>query len=166
MNEDFRRIFDEHHDYVWRSLRRLGVQTADLEDVTHDVFLAVHQKLASYDPARPIRPWLFAFAVRFASDYRKLARHKREAPSEDEPHATDPTAEDLVAANEQRQLLHRALDALSLEVRAVLVLYEIDGTPMKEIAEALAIPLNTAYSRLRLARAQCVEALRGLREAR
>lgn len=160
MSDELRRIFDEHHAYVWRSLRRLGVHEADLEDLTHDVFLAVHRKLASYDRARPVRPWLFAFAVRLASDYRKLARHAREVPVTAEPADDAPTAEAVTLAREQRRLLERALARVSLELRSVLVLHDIDETPMRDIAEALEIPLNTAYSRLRLARAQCLAALR------
>jgi RNA polymerase sigma-70 factor (ECF subfamily) len=157
--EEFRRLFDDNYDYVWSSLRRLGVYERDLEDVTHDVFLEVHSKLDRYVRSRPIRPWLFAFAIRFASDYRKLARHKTELRSEAEAVASAPTAEELLVVKDSARLLQTALDALSLELRAVIVLYEIDETPMKEISEALEIPLNTAYSRLRLARAQCAETL-------
>jgi RNA polymerase sigma-70 factor (ECF subfamily) len=65
-----------------------------------------------------------------------------------------------VAAQQQRQLLARALAALDLDKRAVLVMHDVDGHPMPEIAEALSIPLNTAYSRLRLAREQFAIAVR------
>jgi RNA polymerase sigma-70 factor (ECF subfamily) len=149
--DEFRRLFDENYDYVWSSLRRLGVQLRDLEDLTHEVFIEVHAKLDRYDRCRPIRPWLFAFALRFASDYRKLARHTTELRDETEAPANVPSAEELVATTESAVLLRAALDGLSLELRAVIVLYEIDETPMKEIAETLGIPLYTGYSRLRLA---------------
>lgn len=159
---EFRRLFDDNHDYVWSSLRRLGVQERDLEDLTHDVFLEVHAKLDRYDRARPIRPWLFAFAVRFASDYRNLARHTTELRGEPDAVDTLPSAEDAVATRESARLLQIALDSLGMELRAVLVLYDIDETPMKEIAQALGIPLFTGYSRLRLARAQCAETVKRL----
>ena len=101
--------------------------------------------------------------VRIASDYRKLARHtKTELTSSPDVEAASPNAEELVAGKDTARVLQRALEALSEELRAVIVLYEIDETPMKDIADALAIPLNTAYSRLRLARAQCAETVREL----
>src|SRR5690349_23546888 len=75
---EFPAVFREHLGYVWHALRRLGVRERDLEDVTHDVFLAVFRKLEQYDPARPLRPWLFGFAFRVASDYRERARHRWE----------------------------------------------------------------------------------------
>lgn len=161
-SEEFRRLFLNNYDYVWSSLRRLGVHTRDLEDVTHDVFVEVHAKLESYDRARPIRPWLFAFALRFASDYRKLARHKTELRGDADGATQLPSAEDAVEMQERARLLHAALDELSIELRAVIVLYEIDETPMKDITEALGIPLYTGYSRLRLARTQCAEAVKRL----
>jgi RNA polymerase sigma-70 factor (ECF subfamily) len=129
------------------------VHERDLEDVCHDVFVAVYQNLERYDEKRPIKPWLFAFAFRFASDYRRLARHKTElGDAANSAPASAPNAEDLAAKREAAALVNRALEAMSLDQRAVFVLYEIDEMPMKDIAEALDVPLNTAYSRLRLAR--------------
>lgn len=161
---DFRRLFDAEFDYVWHTLRRLGVQDRDLEDVTHDVFLAVHQKLHTYDGVRPQRPWLFGFAYRFASGYRKLARHRREVL---EPAAEfgdpSPSAFDRTALREALDLAKRALDTLGLDRRAVFVLHELDECPMPVVAEVLGIPLNTAYSRLRLAREDLASARRRLR---
>ena len=148
----FRAVFDEHYDYIWHSLRRLGVASADLDDVVDEVFLRVHGRLESYDAARPMRPWLFAFAVRAAADYRRLARHRAVSLSEADNVDPSMSPEDAAIRGDAERLVEQALSALSLPTRAVLVMYEIDGRDMKEIAEALEIPLNTAYSRLRLAR--------------
>jgi RNA polymerase sigma-70 factor (ECF subfamily) len=159
--EEFRQLFDQHYDYVWSSLRRLGVHERDLEDVVHDVFLEVHAKLDTYDRTRPAKPWLFAFAFRFASDYRRLARHRTSLDgASDDTAATDPSAEELLASKDAGRLLQAALATLSVEVRGVLVAYEIDEIPMKDITDALGIPLHTGYSRLRIGRAQCAEAVK------
>jgi RNA polymerase sigma-70 factor (ECF subfamily) len=161
---DFRQLFDSELEYVWHTLRRLGVREPDLEDVTHDVFLAVHRKLSTFDGSRPLRPWLFGFAYRFASDYRKLARHQREvlvlAPEARDP---APSAYDHADFGETLNLARRALDTLELDRRAVFVLHQLDECPMPEVAQALGIPVNTAYSRLRLARADLAVAIRRLR---
>jgi RNA polymerase sigma-70 factor (ECF subfamily) len=149
---DFRSIFDREFSYVWTSLRRLGVAPRDLEDVTHDVFVEVFRNLGRYDATRPLRPWLFAFAFRFASDYRRLARHRVEVYEEPAGASADPPADDVVAARELRAVIMKALDSIELVRRGVFILHELDARPMAEIAEALGIPLNTAYSRLRVAR--------------
>ena len=151
----FRSLFDAEYDYVHHSLRRLGVQARDLEDLAHEVFVEVYKNLARYDRQRPIKPWLFAFAFRRASDYRRLARHRTELGlPEDIAASTSPgrSAEDHAVDRQAARLVTVALEAMPIEQRAVFVLYEVDEIPMKEIAESLGIPANTAYSRLRLAR--------------
>src|SRR5438552_2588961 len=75
-----RALFDAHAGYVWSTLRRLGVPSADLEDLTHDVFLQVYRRLDVYDPLRPVRPWLFGFAYRIASQHRRRAHRRHETP--------------------------------------------------------------------------------------
>jgi RNA polymerase sigma-70 factor (ECF subfamily) len=164
---DLGAIFDEHFAYVWACLRRLDVRDADLEDQAHEVFLRVHSHLTEYDPARPIRPWLFAFVYRVASDYRRLARHRVEvlgAPLE----AVDAQrpADLRLQAEEERALLLAALDSVELERRAVVILHEIDEVPVPAIAQSLGIPVGTAYSRLRLGREELAAALKRLRKQR
>jgi RNA polymerase sigma-70 factor (ECF subfamily) len=164
---DFRDVYTAELPYVWSTLRRLGVPPRELEDLAHDVFLVVHRRLREYDPSRPIRPWLFGIAFRIVSDYRRSARASREV-LEDTPEATDraPSADDQVAAAEARALVLQALAGLDLDRRAIFVLHDIDEVPVPEIASYLAIPLNTAYSRLRLARedfSMRVKQLRGER---
>src|SRR5688500_19728153 len=66
---DFRTIFELEIGYVMRTLRRLGAAPADLEGLAHDVFLAVQQRLNSYDRTRALRPSLFGFAFRVASHF-------------------------------------------------------------------------------------------------
>jgi len=164
---DLGAVFDEHFDYVWGTLRRLGVRDADLEDLVHEVFLKIHARSADYDPTRPIRPWLFGFAYRVAADYRRLARHRLEVlhvPIE----IADPQtrADERLAEGEDRALLMAALDTVDIDRRAVLVLHDIDGVPIPEVAAALGVPLNTAYSRLRIARGEFTAAAKRLRRAR
>jgi RNA polymerase sigma-70 factor (ECF subfamily) len=160
-------IFDDHFDYVWNTLRRLGVRDVDLEDLAHEVFLKVHGRLDDYDTARPMRPWLFGFAYRVAADHRRLARHRLEvlgAPVE----AVDPVRppDERIEADEERVLVDAALAQMSFERRAVLVLHDVEELPVPAIAEELGIPLNTAYSRLRLARDELAAAVKRLRKRR
>ncbi|HEX9296470.1 MAG TPA: sigma-70 family RNA polymerase sigma factor [Polyangiaceae bacterium] len=163
MAHDFRSLFESQCAYVWTTLRRLGVARADLEDVCHEVFVTIHRHLDEYDPSRPLRPWLFLFAYRQASDYRRRSHRRHERLGDGlEPADDSPLPDELAEQREDRSLVLHALDALDLEKRAVLVMHEIDGYPMPQVAAALAIPLNTGYSRLRLARQEFARAVRQL----
>jgi RNA polymerase sigma-70 factor, ECF subfamily len=147
----FRDVFEQNFDRVCRNLRRLGVRERELEDSAHEVFIVVHRHLDEYDRARPLPPWLFGITLRVASDYRHRPRYQREVLDEQtlEARGTDVDPLDL----EARWTVLRVLEALTDEKRAVLVMHDLEEYTMPEIAHVLGIPLNTAYSRLRLARA-------------
>jgi RNA polymerase sigma-70 factor (ECF subfamily) len=163
LDDRFRALFEAEFDYVWASLRRLGVRADDVEDVAQDVFVQVYRKIDRYDAARPIRPWLFAFAVRSAADWRRLARHKIEVLGVETDVTSDtPSAEDLLANRQDMELVLRALEVIPDRRRSIFILHELDGCAMREIAVALGIPLFTSYSRLRLAREEFTVAMRRL----
>jgi len=161
-DERFRALFEEGFDYIWNTLRRLGIPPCDLEDVTHDVLLDVYRKIELYDPVRPLRPWLFAFAFRVASDFRRRAQRRRESIGEIEHVDGAPLADERLASRQDRLLVAAALEKLDLDQRAVFVLHDLDDVAVPEIARTLGVPLNTAYSRLRAARENFVKALRRL----
>jgi RNA polymerase sigma-70 factor (ECF subfamily) len=156
------RLFAEHADYVWNALRRLGTARSDLEDLTHDTFVAALESWHRYDPGRPLRPWLFVLALRTAIDHRRLARHRSEVPSEVEHPDQSPSAVDLLVSKERVALAHEALQQLELTRRSVFILHELDSVTVPEIAAALDVPVATAYSRLRLAREDFAAAVRRL----
>jgi len=152
---DFQTVYTRELSYVLHTLRRLGVAPGELEDVTHDCFVAIYRHWSAYDPARPLRPWLFGFAFRTAADHRKLARHRYEAGAPSHEHADErPRPDELVEEERLRQALLLALDAMDFEKRSVIVMHDVEGMPVPEMARLLGVPLNTAYSRLRLARAE------------
>jgi RNA polymerase sigma-70 factor (ECF subfamily) len=160
-------LFAMHARYVWNTLRRLGVPASELEDVTHDVFLQIHGHLREFDPSRPVRPWLFGFAFRVASNARRRAFRRRETLADTDAlpgQAASP--EELTSAEQDRRMVLEALLAVDLQRRAVFVLYELDGEAMVDIALSLGIPVNTAYSRLRLARAEFAAAVKRLQAPR
>jgi RNA polymerase sigma-70 factor (ECF subfamily) len=163
----FRALFDQHLSYVWSSLRRLGVADRDREDLANEVFFRVYQRLHELDPDRPVRPWLFAFAVRVASEHRRRAQNRFEAVGGGDDASLLAVAPPPPNAD-SAELVSAALETLDMDKRAVLVLHDLDGSTVPEIAVALGIPEGTAYSRLRAGREQFVAAMRrlGLQEQR
>lgn len=161
---DFQELYAAELAYVIRTLQRLGVAAADLEDAAQDLFVIVYRRRAERDPARPVRPWLFGIAYRVVGNYRHKAHRRREVGGDDvDGVAARPTPEEAVAHAQERAALLRALDELDLEHRAVAVLYELEGLTAPVIAEVLGVPLNTVYSRARTARLALIEATRRLR---
>jgi RNA polymerase sigma-70 factor (ECF subfamily) len=152
-SRDFDALVREHGPYVWRVLRRLGVQEADVEDIWQETFIVVHRKLDTFEGRSSIRTWMTAIGVRVASDYRNRAHRRRERPTEILPDAgTAAEQDENLQQQERRALLDKLLATLKEDQRQVLVLYEFAELPMSEVAEAIGCPLQTAYSRLHAAR--------------
>jgi RNA polymerase sigma-70 factor (ECF subfamily) len=163
----FGQVFAAEHSYVFHTLRRFGVRERDLEDVTHDVFVVVHRAIHGYDRARPIKPWLCAIAARVASDYRRLARNRNEdVTAELDARSVEPAADRLLEIKDAQALVVAALERVDETRRVVFVMVDIDELPVAEVAHALSIPVNTAYSRLRVAREEFAASVRRIKTMR
>lgn len=149
-------VHAEYAQFVFRTLQQLGARPADLQDLHQEVFIAVHEKLQTYDPSRPMKPWLFTFCWNIIGNYRDRSCNKNELVEvkvmEAGDHAHNVTPEKLLEEAQRRKVLDEVLDDLDLDKRVVFVMFEIDEMRGEDIANDLGIPLNTVYSRLRLAR--------------
>lgn len=150
---DFGAIVREHGPTLVRALRRLGVRDADVPDVAQDVLLTLHRKLPEFEGRSALRTFVYGIALRVASDYRKSAYVRREKATDELPEraGSAPELKEL-ERKERLRLLDRALDLLEPVHREVLVLFEIEELPMKEVALAIGCPEKTAYGRLYAAR--------------
>jgi RNA polymerase sigma-70 factor, ECF subfamily len=146
--------------YVVRALRYIGIPERDVADVAQEVLLIVHRKLPEFEGRSSVRTWLYRICQRSASDYRRKASVRNERVLGELPVAYHPEDHGATDRLEARAELLRALDHLDGDKRAVFVLYEIEGLDMKQVAEVLECPLQTAYSRLHAARALLVAVMK------
>jgi RNA polymerase sigma-70 factor (ECF subfamily) len=159
----FRAMYEQHVDFVWRNLRRIGVHEAEVDDKTQEVFVIAHRRFGDFEErGHGPRAWLFQIVLRVASDAR---RHRRRHPEDpdggvaQERQSVEPPQAVAIHRREQLDCLDRALRTIEVGRRAVLVLHEIEEMTAPEISEILAIPLNTVYSRLRVARGELEAAI-------
>lgn len=153
-------VYAENVRYVWRVLTHLGIPPSDLEDVCHDVFVVAQRRAPDFAGRSSVRTWIYGIALRTASDYRKRAFRRYERCVEQVPETSD--SEDQHEQLERAALRDRLgalLGQLPDAQREVFVLYEVEELPMREVAEAIGCPLQTAYSRLHAARRSMLEAL-------
>jgi RNA polymerase sigma-70 factor (ECF subfamily) len=156
----FEAIYSEHFAFVWRCLRGLGVPEAALDDAAQDVFVIVHRRLSEFRGESTLRTWLYAIVRNVASNARRSQRRKGElaelpldaAATSGDPHQR---AQEQQAA----RFVRTFLDGIGDKKRELFVLAVIEQMSVPEVAEALGIPLNTAYTRLRSVRAEFQAAL-------
>ncbi|MBX3200556.1 MAG: sigma-70 family RNA polymerase sigma factor [Labilithrix sp.] len=148
-----RRIVDGYHDFVWRSLRRMGVPEHAAEDAAQQVFLVLSHKLDLVAPENE-RSFLFGTVVRVASGVRRAQSRRREVAGVvvDEPVDDAPAADVLIDEKKARAVLDEILHAMPEDLRAVFVLFELEEVAASEVADVLGIPVGTVASRLRRAR--------------
>ena len=131
-----------------------------MPDLVQEVFVVMFAILPDYDPERPMWPWIFGVVYRIAAAYRRKAFREilDDGTLAAEKADSDANLDEAMRRGEDRQLVLEALQFVEINRRAVFVMADIDGVAVPEIAQALGIALNTAYSRLRLAREDFREA--------
>ena len=157
---DVAAAYREHYAFVWRLIRHLGVPAETADDAVQDVFVVVSRRAETYQLGTSLRAWLTVIARNVVHDHRKLwwrrVRRLRAIGQAWKGRTDDGEIPRADAARVVRTLL----DSLPEEQRLVLVLSDLEGWTAPEIAEALALRINTVYSRLRTAR-QKLEAAGG-----
>jgi RNA polymerase sigma-70 factor (ECF subfamily) len=155
-----RAIVAEHYGFLWRSLRRLGVPEADVEDAAQKCLCVVAERIDDIAEAKE-KSFLFGVAVRVAHAARRMHRSRRDVLDEEriaEIPSPDPDAGEQLDERRARAILDAILESMPMDLRTVFVLFEIEELTMAEIAALLEIPAGTVASRLRRAR-QTFEAL-------
>ncbi|HKP55785.1 MAG TPA: RNA polymerase sigma factor [Polyangiales bacterium] len=160
-------LFRKHAPFVARLLHRLGVPAREIDDVVQQVFVVVH-KNGGYvqGPATPTS-YLGAIAVKAASSARRRDGAQRSRQAGYSPELVAASGRDPVTLLEVRSeltQLQAALDKMDPDLRAVLVLTELEGESCASIAASQGIPVGTVYWRAHRARKQFREIAQRLTE--
>jgi RNA polymerase sigma-70 factor (ECF subfamily) len=120
-----------------------------LDDLTQDVFLKVHRNLSKFRGDAKFSTWLFRIAYNVCQDYhRRRGRNHRvvSLPVEDLPIAA--VDAEILSGVDREELVSRALETLTPDHRAVVILHDLQEKPQEEIAQILEVPVGTVKSRL------------------
>ena len=156
-------IVTEHSARVYRLAYRLSGNQHDAEDLTQETFIRVFRSLSSYTPGT-FEGWLHRITTNLFLDQVRRRRRIRMVPlGDDAQHVAGPVGlgspERGFEHTNMDQDVQRALDALSPEFRAAVVLCDIEGLSYEEIAATLGIKLGTVRSRIHRARTQLRQSL-------
>ena len=147
----FDEVYTANVAFVWRTLRTFGVTDSQIEDAVQDVFVVVHRRLAEWEGRAAITTWLFAIARRIASSHRRRTSDRTETLVTEPAGGADPFA--ALSRAQAVATVMGILDQMDEDKRLVFALVELEQMSVPEVARMLDLKLNTAYSRLRLARA-------------
>lgn len=160
----FEAIVHRYGRHVYNIAYRLSGNEADAKDLTQEAFLRVYRALARIEPGVPLEAWLYRIVLNlFLDQLRKRGRIRVESldvpvttPRGNEVERTvlDPSSnpEEQVVSPVMDAEIQSALGALAPDLRAVVVLVDIQGFSYEEVAHILRIPIGTVKSRLHRAR--------------
>jgi RNA polymerase sigma-70 factor (ECF subfamily) len=144
-------VYERYFEFVWRSLRMLGVASASLDDAVQDVFGTIARQLPRFEGRSSLRTWVYGIAQYTAANHRRSVRRKSAPlePLEVGLESAEPSPDAHAEARQLADVIQSFCDELDEGRRAVFVLGLLEEVPAAEIAELLAIPVNTVYSRKR-----------------
>jgi RNA polymerase sigma-70 factor (ECF subfamily) len=155
----FSEVYDATFAFAWRSALRLGTPGLTVDDVIQETFLIVHRRLGEFEGRSSLKTWVFGILRNVVRAHRRslLAKNSHAirpeaAPDLEGVRDAAPGPHELATQAEAVRLVNRLLEALDEDKREVFVLAELEQMTAPEIAAALSTPLNTVYSRLRMAR--------------
>jgi RNA polymerase sigma-70 factor, ECF subfamily len=159
---DIARLYDEHAAYLHRVIHRLTGSSDVAEDVVQEVFILAHNRRAELEDRQGIRTWLYRAAVNHVRHRRRSFSRYQGLMGRFEQHVTDGERDagpdESASRTERGRMVHECVATLSDKLREVFVLYELEELEGTDIAQILELPINTVWSRLRLARAAFREA--------
>jgi len=161
----FARLVERHTERIYGLAMHLLGNTDEAEDATQEAFIRAYSHLAEFRNTAAFATWLYRIALNICRD-QLHRRQTREHCAEiwrinhlwaNEHYSVDP--EQVALALEDRQMLNGALAQLPASYRATILLHDVDGLTMSEVATLTDVPLPTAKSRLRRARMALVTLL-------
>ncbi len=144
-------LYDRHRRLVYRTALAITGDADSAADLLQDVFLRLNRFSRNIDPLRPLEPWLYRMTTNLSYDWVK--RRKRwPRPLEDLADwligSVKNSPYEVVEKNDEWSRVQRAVAALPLPQRVVVVLYYLNDLALQEIAEILDVPIGTVKSRL------------------
>lgn len=157
----FRELFQRHRPDVTRLVFRLMGRTADLEDVTQDVFLQVYRSLPDFRGDAKFSTWLHRVTVNVVLMARRSARSRPSLVFE-EPEALDVELlpDEDAARRERLRAFARCIDKLAEKKRTAFLLHDVEGVAAAEVATMVGAPVLTVRTRLFYARKELAEHMR------
>lgn len=140
----FRQLYDQEYTTVYRAIRAVVLDSASAEDLTQETFVRAYRARNRYQPTAPPGAWLRRIGVNLAISHLRRQKLARFLPAR---LYVAPDRRDYDRA-EARDVVEKALAALSPKLRAAVVLHYYEGLTREEIADVLGVPAGTVASRI------------------
>jgi len=171
----FEELILQHEKIVYNLALRMMNHSEDAQDISQEVFLKAYRSLQNFDERSAFSTWLYRITHNTCIDEMRKRKGKQSYSLEEELESADGTMQRQVAdagdtpeeslmRKEQKSEILQALDTLSEEHKAAIILRDVKGMAYEEIAEILELSLGTVKSRISRARNQLKTEILKMRE--
>lgn len=159
---EFRTLYDEHFDFVWRTIRRMGIHESEVEDVAQEVFLVVLRRMPEFEGRSSIRTWLHGIARNLVRNHHRKRQRTRNKHAMLELARVGEGRDTPLDRSDDRELLLSLIGELDEAKQDIYVLTQLEGLSFAEISAELGVDVNTLRTRLHAARRQLARAAQHL----
>ncbi len=165
--ESFGELVRKYQDRLFNTVVHVAGRREEAEDVVQEAFVQAFLKLSSFQRTAAFYTWLYRIAFNIAISRRRRRKVEVSVEQHREASGVEPmddgeAPDERMLREERAELVSGALQRLSDEHRAILVLREMEGCCYETIAEILDLPVGTVRSRLHRARLQLRDELKGV----
>lgn len=170
-NWSFETIYELYAKQVYNLSLHYVQNTSDAEDITQEVFIKIHQKLASFQAEAQVKTWIYRITINQCLDFIKAKKSKKRFgifTSLFHADSQEPLAE-LADFNhpgvqledrEELAALFHAINSLAPAQKTAIILHKIEGRPQKEVAEIMSTTPKAVESLLQRAKTQLQKKLK------
>ena len=172
--EAWEEIVRQHSRRIYNICYRFTGSAENADDLAQEVFIKMYRTLSSYDPDKgAFTTWITTMTRNLLVDHFRKTKQDRATDSldaglgEEEDSATlgdripdsAPTADDRIQRRETQEMVQKAIQKLSPELREAVILRDLQDMDYKEIAQALKVPEGTVKSRINRGRMELAKVL-------
>ncbi|MBQ2897021.1 MAG: sigma-70 family RNA polymerase sigma factor [Clostridia bacterium] len=159
----FEQLVLKYQSVIYNTALKICSNPDDAYDISQEALLKIYNNIQYFEGKSKFSTWIYRIVTNTALDYIKKYRKSNvfslNAQMDDEGDSyienirdDSPTPEEVIDSEETKKLVHQALDKLSPDHKAILVLRDINGLSYEEIAEVLMLSTGTVKSRINRAR--------------
>lgn len=155
-------LYDRYSDKVFRKCISFSKDPEIAQDMVQDIFLKVFFQLPKFQGKSRFSTWLYAITYNFCVEYYRKASKHDFTEITNEAEAPDDSLEEQELLKTQASILKRALEIISPDDKAILLMKYQDEASIKEIQEAMNLSESAVKMRLARARQRAKEAIESL----
>lgn len=147
-HDAFTEIMRSHEDRVFSVCLRIMGNREQALDATQETFLTTFRKANQFQGNSALGTWIYRIAVNTCYDQLRKQKRRKTDPMPEHLDPADSSAEDAVASAGLRPEIQKALAAIPEDFRTAVILSDIEGMGLPDVAEILEIPVGTVKSRV------------------